>query len=78
MRSDFERITPEEAGIPSSEILAYMKELTGARLCLHDLLLFRNGKLVYEVEFKSSGMEYDYEIDAATGTILKQEAERDD
>lgn len=37
-----------------------------------------DGKLVYEVEFKSSGMEYDYEIDAATGTILKQEAERDD
>ncbi len=37
-----------------------------------------DGKLVYEVEFKSGGMEYDYEIDAATGTILKQEAERDD
>ena len=37
-----------------------------------------DGKLVYEVEFKSSGMEYDYEIDAATGTILQQEAERDD
>ena len=52
MRSDFERITPEEAGIPSSEILAYMKELTGARLCLHDLLLFRNGKLVYEAYWK--------------------------
>ena len=37
-----------------------------------------DGKLVYEVEFKSGGMEYDYEIDAATGTILQQEAERDD
>ena len=37
-----------------------------------------DGKLVYEVEFKSGGMEYDYEIDAATGTILQQEAEKDD
>ena len=37
-----------------------------------------DGKLVYEVEFKSGGMEYDYEIDAATGTILQQETEQDD
>ena len=37
-----------------------------------------DGKLVYEVKFKSGGMEYDYEIDAATGTILQQEAEKDD
>ena len=37
-----------------------------------------DGKLVYEVEFKSGGMEYDYEIDAATGTILQQETEKDD
>ena len=37
-----------------------------------------DGKLVYEVEFKSGGMEYDYELDAATGTILQQETEKDD
>ena len=36
-----------------------------------------DGKLVYEVEFKSGNMEYDYEIDAASGTILKHEAERE-
>ena len=36
-----------------------------------------NGKWIYEVEFKSGGREYDYEIDAASGTILKHEAERD-
>ena len=34
-----------------------------------------DGMLVYEVEFKSGGMEYSYEINAATGAILKQEAE---
>ena len=37
-----------------------------------------DGTLVYEVEFKSSGMEYSYEINAATGAILKHEAEIDD
>ena len=37
-----------------------------------------DGTLVYEVEFKSGNMEYDYEIDAASGAILKHEAELDD
>ena len=37
-----------------------------------------DGILVYEVEFKSGGMEYSYEINAATGTILKHETELDD
>ena len=37
-----------------------------------------DGTLVYEVEFKSGNMEYDYEIDAPSGTILKHEAEIDD
>ena len=37
-----------------------------------------NGAIVYEVEFKSGNKEYDYEIDATTGAILKHEAEIDD
>ena len=37
-----------------------------------------DGILVYEIEFKSGGMEYSYEINAATGAILKHEAELDD
>lgn len=37
-----------------------------------------DGILVYEVEFKSGGMEYSYEINAATGAILKHETELDD
>ena len=36
-----------------------------------------DGTLVFEVEFKSGGMEYSYEINAATGAILKHEAELD-
>ena len=37
-----------------------------------------HGRAVYEVEFKSGGMEYDYVIDAATGAVLDHEVERDD
>ena len=37
-----------------------------------------DGRLIYEVEFKSGNMEYDYEIDAATGAILKHEVELED
>ena len=37
-----------------------------------------DGTLVYEVEFKSGNMEYSYEINAASGAILKHEAEIDD
>ena len=37
-----------------------------------------DGRLVYEIEFKSGNMEYDYEIDAVSGAILKHEAELDD
>lgn len=37
-----------------------------------------HGRAVYEVEFKSGGMEYEYVIDAATGAVLEHQAERDD
>ena len=36
-----------------------------------------DGRLVYEVEFKSGNREYDYEIDASSGAILKYESELD-
>ncbi len=36
------------------------------------------GVKVYEIEFKSNGFEYDYEIDAVSGNIVKSEKEVDD
>ena len=35
------------------------------------------GELVYEIEFKSGGHEYEYVIDAATGAVIKSEQEHD-
>ncbi len=37
-----------------------------------------NGKMVYEVEFRVSGFEYEYEIDALTGDVVKYDREADD
>lgn len=37
-----------------------------------------DGVTLYEVEFKSGGMEYEYEIDATTGAVLKAEQDWDD
>ncbi len=39
---------------------------------------FDDGRKEYEVEFYCDGTEYDYEIDAATGKILKAEKDIDD
>ena len=35
-----------------------------------------DGRLEYEVEFKSGGKEYEYTIDAASGTILDYEIDQ--
>lgn len=36
---------------------------------------YEDGRMVYEVEFGVSGIEYEYDIDAATGAIIKAERE---
>ena len=38
---------------------------------------FDNGRAVYEVEFKKGIFEYDYDIDAVSGKVLKAEKEAD-
>lgn len=38
---------------------------------------YDNGKAVYDVEFVVNGVEYDYEIDAVSGTILSVDQEAD-
>lgn len=36
------------------------------------------GKARYEIEFEANGVEYEYEIDALSGNVIKAEKERDD
>ena len=37
-----------------------------------------DGKIIYEIEFISDGIEYEYEIDAFSGKILKKDKEKED
>lgn len=39
---------------------------------------FDDGRFVYDVEFLADGMEYDYEIKAADGTIIKKDKDVDE
>lgn len=55
------------AGVSANEISKYKTDLDTD-----------DGLTVYEVEFKSGGYEYEYEIHAATGEILKCDKEWDD
>ncbi len=58
--------------------------LTHAGLKLEDVkyleaeLDYGHGKMIYEVEFISGGFEYDYEINAVTGEVIRSEKDRDD
>ena len=60
-------IALERAGVAAGDIREYQIELERD-----------DGRVFYEVEFKAGGYEYQYAIDAASGTILHQEKERDD
>lgn len=54
------------AGVADSDVRKYESELDR-----------ENGRMIYEIEFVSGRMEYEYEIDAVTGDILDWEKERD-
>ncbi len=55
------------AGVNEKDILFYEMDMDAER-----------GVLVYEVEFKYGGCEYEYHIDAQSGSILKNRKEIDD
>lgn len=60
-------IAVNHAGLSASEVT-----FTKAKLDSDD------GNTVYDIEFYKDGIEYEYEIDAASGRILEHDSERDD
>ena len=63
----------------AKEIALSHAGLSAADVRFEDVELDREkGKAVYELEFRSGSVEYDYEIDAISGQILDYERELDD
>lgn len=60
-------IALSHAGVSASNISDYSSELE-----------YEDGVMVYEIEFDSGNTEYDYEINAITGAIVKAEKDWDD
>lgn len=52
------------AGVEEKDISGYEFEMG-----------YEHGSMVYEIEFICGGYEYEYDIDAATGAVIKQERE---
>ena len=66
-------VTPE-AAVKSAEQAANLTDgiLTKNHLEQDD------GQSYYEIEIVKDGMKYEFEVDAATGSVLEQETDRDD
>ena len=58
------KLALSHAGVPAESLSEYELELD-----------YEHGTMVYEVEFDCEGFEYNYEIDAVTGAILKNQKE---
>ncbi len=75
--------TPSETGFigENEALIAALAELGLTEADIADLEIemdVEDGKMVYEVEFKNSNNDYDFDIDATTGTIVKNTVETND
>ena len=66
------KITGEEAYKTALKHAKKTKNQAKFKKCEPD---HEHGRSIYEVEFVSGGFEYEYEIDADTGEVLKAEKE---
>lgn len=60
------KVALNHAGVSADKISGYTIELDT-----------ENGIQLYEIEFKAGGYEYDYDINAATGTVVRYDKEAD-
>lgn len=61
-------------GLENAKEIARKDAGASSSVTYHEAKLDRDdGRMIYEIEFYSGNTEYDYEIDALTGTILKKD-----
>ena len=66
-REDAKRIALENASVSESDIFDYEAELD-----------YERGILTYDISFETKDFEYEYDINANDGTIIKSEKEPND
>lgn len=72
--------TPEEVGIPSSAVEAYISELNEQRITLHSLLMVRHDKIICESYWKPMGPDFRHRlyscsksfVSCAVGLLIEQ------
>ena len=64
--ADAKTIALKDAGLSAGQV-TFTKAQTG----------WDDGRMEYDVEFRSGGIEYEYEIDAYSGAILSRDVDRD-
>ncbi len=62
--------SPEEAGIPSAALEAYLARLQEMRLVLHDVLIMRHGKLVLEAYWKPMDPSFRHRLYSASKSYV--------
>lgn len=54
--------TPEETGVPSKAIEKYINALTEQRLSLHDVIMVRHGKIIFEAYWKPMHADFRHRL----------------
>ena len=58
----FEKAVPAQAGIPAGRLLDYLKALENRRLCMHSVMLVKDGMQVLDAYYKPFGPESRHRI----------------
>ncbi len=71
-------VSAEYIGIEKAKEIALTHAGLGNTVFVDGDLDLDGGRAVYELDFEAGGIEYEYDIDAVTGEILRSHSERDD
>lgn len=66
----FDKVTPEEVGLHSEDIRAFLDEMEENQICLHGFVLLRHGKLAAEGYWKPMTGETTHRMYSATKTFV--------
>lgn len=70
MAYQFKSITPEQAGIPSSAVTAFINKIEERKMELHSLLLVKNGKLLTEAYWKPFDRDFRHRLYSSSKSFV--------